>query len=375
MPLGRPTPRTCDDAARVTIPAHRRCKPPRRALTTVDVRTRAKDAEADARDAEREAKRARAEARRAAALAKRAGRMVTTRKLTADETGYRKAKTRDPDASTARTPARTASTEKSESLYGKGTLRFAVEDNAIAADTAWRAFPWDPCGGVAFDAFQPDNDDDAARRAAWADRLRGCGMSGLGKLSKRAKAKTRERLKLKDKLVGRRIGTTPPRIEDIDPYAFTTDPCSGTKYSAFRSPFTRKDAYWHQAAGREHAPGKKRVDREQGTLKRLAWQERLHACAMRVYLNRARVSKNVKLRKIAAAHDDASFDPASFAGLRKGKKRCAGAPKKLTKSCSSEAFTKNVRHLVCVAGKSVKQATAIAYNVQRTACAKSKRSR
>jgi len=55
-------------------------------------------------------------------------------------------------------------------------------------------------------------------------------------------------------------------------------------------------------------------------------------------------------------------------GTKAKPKRCANAPKKLSKVCSSEAFSANMRHSICVGKKPQNQAKAIAYTSLRKGC-------
>jgi hypothetical protein len=186
-----------------------------------------------------------------------------------------------------------------------------------------------------------------------------------------------EQLKGKNKLVGRRVGTTPPRIEDIDPWGWDRNPCTGQRYDDFRAGVSRREiafmATQTDRHGERWSPSKKRMNAMAAKVKRERWQEDLHNCAMRVYLNRARVSKNPAVRAVAEDFGvDTDFDPNDFAGLgrtrKKGTKRCAKAPKKITKACSEEAYRKNLRHLICVGGKHPAQAKAIAASVLKGGC-------
>lgn len=358
------------------VPAHKRCRPPKRTLTRVEpsssshpgdaataiVKAREIEREAvaeakalakEAAEAARIAEQASAQTKRVREFSKRGGeRDLIARRIATSKTSTTAAKVSrkrthvvtkpkarriDEDEpieddeepqrvrkGAPRLPSPPLTKTSRPEGYTPGMLRFAVEDGAVEPESAYRAFPLNPCDNIEYREFAPD-EDEPVRRTKWASALKTCagsGTKGLGRIGRT------EALKLKNKLIGKKLGTKPPAIDDIDPYAFQKNPCNGMSYKSFRSPFTRKDAYWNRAAGKEHGPGKRKVDSEQGRLKRLAWQEQLHHCAMRVYINRARVSKNPKVRAVAEGYRSAvTVDASEFldglAKKRKAKKRKA----------------------------------------------------
>ncbi len=163
-----------------------------------------------------------------------------------------------------------------------------------------------------------------------------------------------------------------PRYEDIDPWAVDFLPCTGQTYEQFRSGFTRSEAYWHRAAGKEHGPSKRKVNTEHAQTKRAVWHKALYDCALAFW----KYKNGIPL-------DAGEVDPTEFLdGLsgvsRKGKamkkpakkskkQRCKDAPKKVSRGCSEAAFKKNMRHLVCQ-GKRPQQAAAIAYALVYKGC-------
>ena len=160
-----------------------------------------------------------------------------------------------------------------------------------------------------------------------------------------------------------------PRYEDIDPWAVDFLPCTGQTYKQFRSGFTRSEAYWHRAAGKEHGPSKRKVNTEHAQTKRAVWHKALYDCALAFW----KYKNGIPL-------DAGEVDPTEFLdGLsgvsRKGKSmkkstkktRCKDVPKKVSRGCSEAAFKKNMRHLVCQ-GKRPQQAAAIAYALVYKGC-------
>lgn len=146
-----------------------------------------------------------------------------------------------------------------------------------------------------------------------AGRLKSYGTDGLGKLGKRAKAQRKEMIALRTKLVG---GRNPKRpifdVEDIDPSAFRMNPCTGQLYRNFRMDISPHQ--FHVGMRREgKTVGKKHWRKEMGDYKRALWQQELLVCAQRVFLSRAKVSKDPKVRKYArdllAAGGDLDHDP------------------------------------------------------------------
>lgn len=214
------------------------------------------------------------------------------------------------------------------------TKRFAANVPAMATLYHWDANPCDPS------SRSTDANGHRKSPGRWRAELFACAekapLAGLGgRVRNVAGKKVRRSLKRKDisrseaarmktKLVGAKEPTYAPDIDNIDPWSWEVDPCDGMSYNAFKSGFTRKNAYWNRAAGRAHGPTKRQTNTEHARLKRMMWQEKLHHCAMRVYLSRAKVSKNELVRrdwkKYRGEWDATDFDPAMFDGLGKAKK-------------------------------------------------------
>lgn len=389
--LSRVRPKTCEDAQKIDVPAHKRCRP-HRVLRVVPVtpetaKSAVKEAAQVEREAKAEVKALREDLRDAEKLARQAeaqtrkvrvvryqpftppAKRGTTSRATEDDEDEAPVKTKR----VARDAAKMTMENKGEGYTPQMLKSLIGEYGAVTERNARTMVPLDPCTGQHFDEFRPEDDYDD-RQAAWFRQVKKCaGVEGLGRLTH-----TRA-LNLKNKLIGRKTRATPPAIEDIDPRAWDVDPCDGMTYTRFRSGFTRKDAYWAavrtDSEGRRHGPSKKRTSGSHAVLKRELWRERLHACAMRVWINRARVSKDARVRDAAARFhaSESRYTPEDFMdGLGrtrpKGVKRCAKAPKKLTKGCSEDAYRANLRHLICVAKKDPQQAKAIAASVLKRGC-------
>ncbi len=410
--LGRPIARTCDDADKVTIPSHRRCRPPKRVLPTVQAgastpaahKATVQAAEKIEKAAKREAQIAADDAKEAARVAREAAVQVETAKREQSRTVTNRAQT--PRATSPRSFTTSARGGRLAPRAGRTTAVEKLEQKlrqsgAQGGDVGTR-IPTNPCTGERYRDFVPPmgltkpmgwraelllcRDQSASRRrerAVLRHDIRAAeeGVEGLAGRTAFSRLSRKEQIALKDRLIGPGVDVRPPTIESIDTWALDVDPCDGMTYARFKSGFTRSDAYWAathtqtKTGEKGHGPSKRKTNASHAKLKRLVWQEKLHACAMKVWLNRARVSKDAAVqrayRRWKSEHDETSFDP-EFLGLGrtrpKGTPRCHKAPKKLTKGCTEEAFRKNMRHLICVGEKEPAQAKAIALSTLRTAC-------
>lgn len=434
--LGRPVPQTCEDSERIAIQTYRRCKPKRKlrvvALPGSKVPAAASERKdrviaaaggsvvAEAKQIEREAseevavlEREVKDAKRIATQAKAQTERIRKAEERIEEQKAKRERAikQNPRAFPAETTlvAREERAEKRAAEARKGIVRrdkpsdeealqvvghamqtqlhpklalkqaFSGEKLTLTPESAVAMFPTNPCNHMEFKDFHPDSNNQKFREKLWRNGLFDCSkgaIEGLGKLSRKQTAQ------LKDKLLGGKVlAERLPKHEDIDAWNIDVDPCDGMTYRKFRPGFTRKEAYWAASRkndeGERQGPSHKKTNASMAVLKREAWRDRLHACATKVYVNRARVSKNPKLRAVAErylkahpAADVASEDFMDGLGRTrpKGVKRCAKAPKKLKKSCAERSFSDNMRHLVCVAKKKQPQALAIAYSVLHKAC-------
>lgn len=172
-------------------------------------------------------------------------------------------------------------------------------------------YPVNPCSGAAFDEFEPTLSVNA-RNNRWVQLLQKCAtldLKGFGAMPKKTKRRLDKNAAAYREVKARLIPPsvrTPPSIDDVDPWEFDVNPCNGMKYSEFRSEMTQRDAYTQGTRKERYTdagytdwrkPSLKRTKALMARNKRMFWQEQLHACAMQVFTNRAKVSKDPSLKK------------------------------------------------------------------------------